>query len=77
VVADYYAREMLFYRKNIISFTNLIHKFMEPTVNDIMRVAKKLFDWRRMKLIVMGEYSLNGKKIVENIMRIVKETYSK
>jgi hypothetical protein len=25
----------------------------------------------------MGEYSLNGKKIVENIMRIVKETYSK
>ena len=50
---------------------------MEPTVNDIMRVAKKLFDWRRMKLIVMGEYSLNGKKIVENIMRIVKETYSK
>ena len=75
-VADYYAREMLFYRKNIISFTNLIHKFMEPNVNDIMRVAKKLFDWRHMKLIVMGEYSLNGKKIVENIMRIVKETYS-
>jgi len=41
-----------------------------------MRVAKKLFDWRHMKLIVMGEYSLNGKKIVENIMRIVKETYA-
>ena len=76
-VADYYAREMLFYRKNIISFTQLINKFMEPSVNDVLRVAKKLFDWRHMKLIIMGDYSLNGKKIVENIMGVIKETYSK
>jgi len=42
-----------------------------------MRVSKKLFDWRHMKLVLIGDYSQNGKQIVENIMRIIKETYAK
>jgi predicted Zn-dependent peptidase len=76
-VADYYAREMLFNRKKIVSFPELISKYTEPTVKDIMRVSKKLFDWRHMKLVIIGDYSQNGKQIVENIMRIIKETYAK
>jgi predicted Zn-dependent peptidase len=76
-VADYYAREMLFNRKKIVSFPELISKYTEPTVKDIMRVSKKLFDWRHMKLVLIGDYSQNGKQIVENIMRIIKETYAK
>ena len=76
-VADYYAREMLFYRKNMTSFPKLLEKFMTPTAEDVMRIAQKMFDWRQMKLVIIGDYSINGQKMVQNIMRIIKETYAK
>jgi predicted Zn-dependent peptidase len=74
-VADYYARELLFHRDNITSFSDLLQKHMEPTRQDILRVAKELFDWRHLKLVIMGDISINSDEIVKNIMSIIKETY--
>jgi predicted Zn-dependent peptidase len=74
-VADYYARELLFHKDNITSFSELLNKHMEPTREDILRVSKELFDWRHLKLVIMGDLSENRDEIVKNIMRIIKETF--
>jgi len=74
-VADYYARELLFHKDKFTSFSELLNKHMEPTKEDILRVSKYLFDWRNLKLIIMGDLSNNSKEIVKNIMSIIKETY--
>jgi predicted Zn-dependent peptidase len=76
-VADYYARELLFHRDNITSFSDLLIKHVEPTREDILRVSKQLFDWKHLKLIIMGDLSTNRNNIVKNIMSIIKETYDK
>jgi len=76
-VADYYARELLFHKDNFTSFSDLLNKHMEPTREDILRVSKYLFDWRNLKLIIMGDLSENRNEIVKNIMSVIKETYDK
>jgi predicted Zn-dependent peptidase len=60
-ICDYYTRQMLFFRNNISEFHQLLKNFELVTVDDIQRVAAELFNWKKMKLVLVGDYSEKSK----------------
>jgi predicted Zn-dependent peptidase len=52
---------MLFFRDNILEFNELLNNFDTVTIDEIQRVAKELFDWKKMKIVVVGDYSEKSK----------------
>ena len=60
-ICDYYSRQMLFFRNNILEFKELLTNFDTVTIDEIQRVAKELFDWKKMKIVVVGDYSEKSK----------------
>ena len=75
-IADYYARQLLFYPKNIIDFEKMLAIFEKITANDIQRVAQKIFNWKYMKIVILGDYSIHGKEMANNVLAVVKKNYS-
>jgi predicted Zn-dependent peptidase len=71
-VADYYAKQMLFFRNNITEYSLLNDKFTNITDQEILNVAKKLFNFSNMKTILLGNFGLEKKIIIENITKIIK-----
>jgi predicted Zn-dependent peptidase len=60
-ICDYYSRQMLFFRNNILEFHELLKNFELVTIDDIQRVASELFDWKKMKVVLVGDYSKKSK----------------
>ena len=60
-ICDYYSRQMLFFRDNILEFNELLKNFDTVTIDEIQRVAKELFNWKKMKIVVVGDYSEKSK----------------
>ena len=60
-ICDYYSRQMLFFRNNILEFHELLKNFELVTVDDIQSVASELFNWKKMKVILIGDYSEKSK----------------
>jgi predicted Zn-dependent peptidase len=60
-ICDYYSRQMLFFRDNILEFNELLNNFDTVTIEQIQSVAKELFDWKKMKIVVVGDYSEKSK----------------
>ena len=52
---------MLFFRDNILEFNELLKNFDTVTIDEIQRVAKELFNWKKMKIVVVGDYSEKSK----------------
>jgi predicted Zn-dependent peptidase len=52
---------MLFFRNNILEFHELLKNFELVTIDDIQRVASELFDWKKMKVVLVGDYSKKSK----------------
>ena len=71
-VADYYAKQMLFYRNNITEYSSLNDKFLNITDQQILNVANKIFDFKKMKTILVGNFGNDKKTIIENITKIIK-----
>ena len=71
-ICDYYSRQMLFFRNDILEFHQLLKNFEMITIDDIHRVAGELLNWKKMKLIVIGDYSEKsklGNEIYETITK--------
>jgi predicted Zn-dependent peptidase len=60
-ICDYYTRQMLFFRNDISEFHQLLKNFELVTVEDIQRVAGELFNWKKMKVVLVGDYSEKSK----------------
>lgn len=60
-VCDYYSRQMLFFRQNILEFHDLLKNFESVTIDDIQQVAKELLNYKKMKLILLGDFSEKSK----------------
>ena len=71
-VADYYAKQMLFFRNNITEYPSLNDKFANITDEEILNVAKKIFNFSKMKTILLGNFGSEKKNIIENITKIIK-----
>ena len=71
-VADYYAKQMLFYRNNITEYSSLNDKFLNITDQDILNISNKIFDFKKMKTILVGNFGNEQKTIIENITKIIK-----
>ena len=70
-ICDYYGRQMLFFRNNILEFHQLLKNFELVTVDDIQRVAQELLNWKKMKLILLGDFSEKsklGKEIYDTVI---------
>jgi len=67
-MADYYLKQFLFYNE-IISHTDLLDIFNSITIDDIHRVANKLFDFNKMKIVLLGDINdkTNINKFIETI----------
>lgn len=74
-MADYYARQMLFFRENIQNFKQILDKYMEITPENVLDVAQNLFDWKKMKLVIIGDYSVNGQNTIKNVVQLIKSSY--
>jgi predicted Zn-dependent peptidase len=71
-VADYYAKQMLFFRDNITEYPSINDKFANITDQEILNVAKNIFDFKKMKTILLGNFGNEKPKIIENITKIIK-----
>jgi predicted Zn-dependent peptidase len=71
-VADYYAKQMLFFRDNITEYSSINDKFANITDQEILNVAKNIFDFKKMKTILVGNFGNEKPKIIENITKIIK-----
>ena len=71
-VADYYAKQMLFFRNNITEYPLLNDKFAIITDQEILNVAKKIFNFSNMKTILVGNFGVEKKIMIENITKIIK-----
>jgi len=74
-VADYYAREMLFSRNNITSMTEKIDYLMGVSSKQIKPVAQKILNWKKMKIVILGNLNNKNNSIIQNIKRVIKETF--
>lgn len=74
-IADYYARQLLFFRHDITNFDNMLDDFTKITSEDVQNYAKKLLNWKYMKLVILGDYSIQGKQMAENVLNVVKKNY--
>ena len=71
-VADYYAKQMLFFRNNITEYSLLNDKFTDITDEQILNLANKIFNFNNMKTILVGNFGDEKKNIIENITKIIK-----
>lgn len=74
-MADYYARQALFYRDNIMDLDKMLDEFAKISVEDVQRVAQKVLNWKYMKIVIIGDHSIKGKEMAQNILNLVKDTY--
>jgi predicted Zn-dependent peptidase len=44
-----------------LEFHELLKNFELVTIDDIQRVASELFDWKKMKVVLVGDYSKKSK----------------
>lgn len=71
-VCDYYVRQMLFFRDNISNFNDLLDNFNKVSIDDIRRVSNELFDWKKMKIVLLGDYTKRkkiGNQIYDTILK--------
>jgi predicted Zn-dependent peptidase len=74
-ICDYYSRQMLFFRDNILDFHELLDNFDKVTVDDIKSVANDLLDWQKMKVVLIGDYSMKAKEMVDGAINTIKESF--
>lgn len=74
-VADYYAREMLFSRRHITVITEKIDRLMSISSKQIKETARSVFDWKKMKIVMVGNIGNKKSQIIHNINSIIKETF--
>lgn len=74
-VADYYVNEMLFFRDDITSFNELLEKYEGITKDQVRETANWLFNWKRMKIVMVGNFMKDGKEKVNKVLSILKTKY--
>jgi predicted Zn-dependent peptidase len=74
-VADYYAREMLFSRQHITVISEKIDRLMAISSKQIKETARSGLDWKKMKIVMVGNIGNKKSQIIENINSCIKETF--
>ncbi len=74
-VADYYAREMLFSRQHITVISEKIDRLMAISSKQIKETARSVLDWKKMKIVMVGNIGNKKSQIIENINSCIKETF--
>ena len=74
-VADYYAREMLFSRHHITVISEKIARLMAISSKQIKETARSVLDWKKMKIVMVGNIGNKKSQIIHNINSIIKETF--
>jgi len=71
-IADYYAKQMLFFRNNITEYWELNDKFANISNIEILNTTKNIFNFNKMKTILLGNFGNDKTDIIQNITKIIK-----
>jgi predicted Zn-dependent peptidase len=75
-ICDYYVRQLLFFRDTVMDYRDLFVNFEKVTTKDIKEVAKNILTYKKMKIIMAGNYSIDNNDNVVKISELLKKLYN-